>query len=66
MVSKIAFMRMTQLYKLNNVPSMTDADILRELQEVVDVIVQLVRSPEGRFIHSIYYKYGQVMPDGIK
>jgi len=41
---RIAFMRMTQMYKLNNVPSMTDQDIMRELTEVVDVIVQLVKT----------------------
>lgn len=54
----IAFMRMTQLYKLNNVPSMTDADILRELKTVIDIVVQLSKSDEGRKIESIYYKHG--------
>ena len=38
---KIALMRMTQLYKLNNVPSMTEADIMRELMQVIDVIIQV-------------------------
>lgn len=52
----IAFMRMTQMYKLNNVPSMRDQDILRELQTVIDVIIQLVKTPEGRQVKSVYYQ----------
>lgn len=55
-----AFMRMTQMYKQNNVPSMSDADILRELHEVVDIIVQLAKTEQGRQVHSIYYKYGAI------
>lgn len=54
----VAFMRMTQMYKLNNVPSMTDEDILRELKSVIDVIIQIGKTTKGRFIQSIYYKYG--------
>ncbi len=57
---RIAFMRMTQMYKLNNVPSMQDADILRELTEVIDVIIQVGKTPQGRQLQSIYYKYGQL------
>ncbi|VEG91192.1 P-type DNA transfer ATPase VirB11 [Legionella spiritensis] len=53
---KIAFLRMTQMYKLNNVPSMRDEDILRELHEVIDVIVQLQRTNAGRFVTYVYYK----------
>ena len=49
-------MRMTQLYKLNNVPSMRDEDILRELHEVIDVIVQLQRTESGRQVTYVYYK----------
>lgn len=61
---RIAFMRMTQLYKLNNVPSMSDEDILRELKEVVDVIVQLHKAPkEGRMMQSIYYKHAHLVKD---
>lgn len=56
----MAFMRMTQMYKLNNVPSMTDDDILRELKAVVDVIIQLVKTPKGRQVQSIYYRYGDL------
>ncbi len=55
---RVAFMRMTQMYKLNAVPSMSDEDILRELKEVVDIIVQIAKTPEGRKVQSIYYKYG--------
>ena len=35
---------------------MTDEDIYRELKEVVDVIVQLGKTAEGRLAQSIYYK----------
>lgn len=57
---RIAFMRMTQMYKLNNVPSMSDQDIMRELKEVIDIIIQIAKTPEGRKVQSIYYKYGQI------
>lgn len=57
---RVAFMRMTQMYKLNAVPSMSDEDILRELKEVVDIIVQVAKTPEGRKVQSIYYKYGNL------
>jgi len=57
----IAFMRMTQMYKLNNVPSMTDKDILRELRAVIDVVIQICKTPKGRRVQSIYYKYGHLM-----
>ncbi len=56
----IAFMRMTQMYKLNNVPSMSDDDILRELKEVIDVIIQIGKTPRGRRVQSVYYKYGHL------
>jgi type IV secretion system protein VirB11 len=51
-----AFSRMIQLYKLNHVTAMTDAEILKEIQSVVDVVVQLSRSPRGRFISEVYYQ----------
>lgn len=57
---RIAFMRMTQMYKLNNVPSMSDADIMRELKEVVDIIIQIGKTPQGRRVQSVYYKHGQI------
>lgn len=60
---RIALMRMTQLYKQNNVPSMSDQDIMREINEVVDVIVQLSKAPGGRCIQSVYYKYGHIQHD---
>lgn len=53
---KIAFMRMVQMYKLNNVPSMSDDDIMRELKAVIDVIIQLAKTPHGRCITSVYYR----------
>lgn len=53
---RVAFMRMTQLYKLNNVPSMRDEDIRRELHEVIDIIVQVKRLPEGRMATWVYFK----------
>jgi type IV secretion system protein VirB11 len=52
----IAFMRMTQLYKLNNVPSMRDEDILRELHAAIDIIIQLKKLPEGRRVTWVYFK----------
>jgi type IV secretion system protein VirB11 len=55
---RIAFMRMTQMYKLNNVPSMTDGDILRELKEVIDIVIQIAKTPNGRKVQSVYYRYG--------
>lgn len=55
---RVAIMRMTQLYKQNNVPSMSDSDILREINQVIDIIVQLEKRDEGRFVQSIYYKAG--------
>jgi type IV secretion system protein VirB11 len=55
-------MRMTQMYKLNNVPSMTDADIFRELNEVIDIVIQLSKTPDGRIADSIYYKHANVKP----
>ena len=54
---RIAFLRMMQMYKLNNVPSMSDADIMRELQEIVDIIIQLAKTASGRKLTSIYYRY---------
>ena len=55
---KAALMRMVQLYKLNNVPSMTDKDILREINSVVDIIVQLEKTSAGRQLHSVYFNSG--------
>lgn len=52
----LALMRMTQMYKLNNVPAMSDADIRRELEAVIDIIIQLTKTPTGRKVQTIYYK----------
>jgi type IV secretion system protein VirB11 len=54
---QVAFMRMTQLYKLNNVPFMRDEDILRELNEVIDIIIQLKKTPHGRQLTWVYFKH---------
>ncbi len=54
---RVAFMRMSQMYKLNNVPSMSEEDINKELHEVVDVIIQLKKDSTGRCIESIYFKH---------
>ncbi len=53
---KIAFMRMVQMYKLNNVPSMSDKDILNALHEVVDIIVQLGKTKQGRALQYCYFR----------
>lgn len=57
---RIAFMRMTQMYKLNNVPSMRDEDIMRELKEVIDIVIQLNKTKHGRMASHIYYKHGDI------
>lgn len=54
-------MRMTQMYKLNNVLFMTDEDILREPKAVVDVMIQICKTPRGRRVQSVYYKYGHII-----
>ena len=53
---RLAFLRMTQLYKLNNVPSMRDEDIRRELDAVIDVIIQVGKTANGREATWVYYK----------
>jgi type IV secretion system protein VirB11 len=61
---RIALMRMTQLYKLNNVPSMRDEDIQRELHEVIDIIIQVARTPHGRTADTFYYKHAHATSTG--
>jgi type IV secretion system protein VirB11 len=56
---RVAFMRMVQMFKLNNVPSMSDQDILRELTEVVDIIIQINKTPEGRKVQGVYFKLAE-------
>lgn len=53
---RIAFMRMAQLYKLNNLANMTNEDILQELHAVIDVIIQIAKIDNKRFATSCYYK----------
>ena len=62
---RMAFMRMVQMFKLNNVPSMSDQDILRELMEVIDIIIQINKTPEGRKVHGVYFKLAEVVGAGI-
>jgi type IV secretion system protein VirB11 len=56
---RLAFMRMSQMYKLNNIPSMTDQDILKELTEVIDIIIQINKTPSGRKVHGVYFRHGE-------
>lgn len=53
---KVAFMRMAQLYKLNPVSNMNENDIYNILHEVIDVIVQVAKTSEGRRLVEVYYK----------
>lgn len=53
---QMAFMRMAQMYKLNNVPSMSDNDIYQELKAVIDIMIQLEKTTQGRAIQRIYYR----------
>lgn len=54
----LAFMRMKQMYKLNPVASMTDEEILNELKSVIDIVIQVSKTPEGRKVQSVYYPLG--------
>ncbi|HAT8326764.1 TPA: P-type DNA transfer ATPase VirB11 [Legionella pneumophila] len=54
---KVAFMRMAQLYKLNQVAGMGEADIYAVLHEVIDIIVQLQKTASGRQLVEVYYKH---------
>jgi len=53
---RVALMRMIQMYKQNNVPSMRDDEIRAVLDEVIDIVVQVKKSPEGPQVHSVYFK----------
>lgn len=54
---KVAFMRMAQLYKLNQLAGMEEADIYKVLHEVIDIVVQLQKTAEGRRLVEVYYKH---------
>lgn len=54
---RVAFLRMIQMVRLNNVPSMRDEDIERLLNEVIDIVVQVHGTPEGRMSSWIHYKH---------
>lgn len=53
---KVAFMRMAQLYKLNQVAGMSEEDIFKVLHELIDVIVQVQKTASGRRLVEVYYK----------
>jgi type IV secretion system protein VirB11 len=53
---RIAMHRMVQMYKQNNVPSMRDEDIRRELHSVIDIILQVAKTSAGRAAIACYYK----------
>lgn len=53
----IAFMRMVQMYKLNNVPGMSDADIEKILHMVIDIILQVKKTKNGRELVHVYFKH---------
>ena len=52
----IAMLRMVQMYKQNNVPSMRDEEIRTELNSVIDIILQLNKTKNGRIAKYCYYK----------
>jgi type IV secretion system protein VirB11 len=53
---QVALMRMAQLYKLNPIANMEEKDIYNILQEVIDIVVQLAKTDEGRRLVEVYYK----------
>jgi type IV secretion system protein VirB11 len=57
---RVAFLRMIQLVRLNNVPSMRDEDIERLLNEVIDIVIQVNGTPDGRVSSCMHYKYANV------
>lgn len=56
---RVAFMRMAQLYKLNEVAGMQEKDIYTVLHEVIDIIVQLEKTSKGRQLVEVYYNHAQ-------
>ena len=56
---KVAFMRMAQLYKLNQISGMSEEDIYKVLYEVIDIIVQLQKTDKGRRVVEVYYKHAK-------
>ncbi len=51
-----AFIRMAQLYKLNNVPSMSEADISKVLYATIDIVVQLEKNKQSNRLAEVYYR----------
>lgn len=60
---RVAFLRMIQLVRLNNVPSMRDEDIERLLNEVIDIVIQVNETPDGRLSTWMHYKYANLAKD---
>jgi type IV secretion system protein VirB11 len=56
---KAAFMRMVQLYKLNQVSGMNEADVYNILHEIIDVVIQLEKTKNGRRLVEVYYKHAR-------
>ena len=63
---RVAFLRMIQMVRLNNVPSMRDEDIQKLLDEVIDIVVQVNKTPSGRLSTWIHYKHAQVAEKGVR
>ena len=61
---RVAFLRMIQLVRLNNVPSMRDEDIERLLNEVIDIVIQVNETPDGRLSTWMHYKYAKAASEG--
>jgi len=52
---RVALMRMVQMYKFNNV-SMSDDEIRHVLNEVIDIILQVEPTAQGRRLKYVHYK----------
>lgn len=63
---RVAFLRMIQMVRLNNVPSMRDEDIERLLNEVIDIVVQVNCTPEGRMSSWIHYKHANLAKEEVR
>jgi type IV secretion system protein VirB11 len=53
---RMAFLRMIGMVRQNNVAGMRDEDIRHLLDEVIDIIVQVRPSHDGRLMSGVYYK----------
>ncbi len=53
---RMAFLRMIGMVRQNNVAGMRDEDIRHLLDEVIDIIVQVHPTDDGRLMDGVYYK----------